>query len=274
MEQVPEAVKVARLAELQAAIDRAQAAFNAACVGRTFAVLLEKPGRHPGQLAGRSPYLQPVQVTAPAALHRPHRDRCGSPRSPSNSLFGVVRAARTTICGASDVDASARGPGRSLTLRTLGTDNLIPPDSDTAHDQLVLAFDDNRLASALFGHFDQNLALIERRLGVTADPRGNHVTLGGPRDASSRPAACWNTSTSSSARPRSRLRRRRRRGAPVAGAGAAVRLRGRQRARHVRGDQPRKRPVRARTAAQDAYMRAMERHALVFGIGPAGTGKT
>ena len=36
----------------------------------------------------------------------------------------------------------------------------------------------------------------------------------------------------------------------------------------------RKRPVRARTAAQDAYIRALRRHALVFGTGPAGTGKT
>jgi len=36
----------------------------------------------------------------------------------------------------------------------------------------------------------------------------------------------------------------------------------------------RKRPVRARTAAQDAYIRALKRHALVFGTGPAGTGKT
>ncbi len=36
----------------------------------------------------------------------------------------------------------------------------------------------------------------------------------------------------------------------------------------------RKRPVRARTAAQDAYIRALQRHALVFGSGPAGTGKT
>jgi len=36
----------------------------------------------------------------------------------------------------------------------------------------------------------------------------------------------------------------------------------------------RKRPVRARTPAQDAYIRALRRHALVFGVGPAGTGKT
>ncbi|MGE0524142.1 MAG: tRNA (N6-isopentenyl adenosine(37)-C2)-methylthiotransferase MiaB [Variibacter sp.] len=66
-EQVPEDVKSARLAQLQALIDREQAAFNARCVGRTFDVLLEKPGRHPGQITGRSPYLQPVQVKADTA---------------------------------------------------------------------------------------------------------------------------------------------------------------------------------------------------------------
>ena len=43
--------------------------------------------------------------------------------------------------------------------------------------QSVLAFDDNRLASALFGQYGQNLALIERKLGVVADSRGNHVTI-------------------------------------------------------------------------------------------------
>jgi len=66
--QVDEEIKSERLRLLQAAIDRHQEAFNRSCVGRTFAVLFEKPGRHAGQLVGRSPYLQPVQVTAPAAL--------------------------------------------------------------------------------------------------------------------------------------------------------------------------------------------------------------
>ena len=63
-EQVPEELKSERLYRLQAAIDRNQASFNARCLGRTFDVLFEKPGRHPGQLVGRSPYLQPVQVMA------------------------------------------------------------------------------------------------------------------------------------------------------------------------------------------------------------------
>jgi tRNA-2-methylthio-N6-dimethylallyladenosine synthase len=59
---VPEAVKDARLQELQARLEVQAAAFNAACVGRTLPVLLERPGRHPGQLVGRSPYLQAVHV--------------------------------------------------------------------------------------------------------------------------------------------------------------------------------------------------------------------
>jgi tRNA-2-methylthio-N6-dimethylallyladenosine synthase len=67
-EQVPEAVKVERLAALQALLGQEQRRFNRACVGRDLPVLLEKPGRHPGQLVGRSPYLQPVHARAPDRL--------------------------------------------------------------------------------------------------------------------------------------------------------------------------------------------------------------
>ena len=66
--QVADNVKAERLARLQDSIGRQQAAFNRRCVGRTFDVLLEKPGRIPGQLTGRSPYLQATQVMAPASL--------------------------------------------------------------------------------------------------------------------------------------------------------------------------------------------------------------
>jgi tRNA-2-methylthio-N6-dimethylallyladenosine synthase len=66
--QIDEAVKSERLQRLQEAIDRGQAAFNRACLSRTLDVLFERPGRHPGQLVGRSPYLQPVQAAAPASL--------------------------------------------------------------------------------------------------------------------------------------------------------------------------------------------------------------
>ncbi|MEQ9449661.1 MAG: MiaB/RimO family radical SAM methylthiotransferase, partial [Rhodospirillaceae bacterium] len=62
--QVPDAIKGERLHALQALLEEQQRAFNMQCVGRTMDVLLTGPGRHPGQLAGRSPYLQPVHVTA------------------------------------------------------------------------------------------------------------------------------------------------------------------------------------------------------------------
>ena len=67
-EQIDEQTKSERLQRLQQAIDRNQAAFNRRCLGCSFEVLFERHGRYPGQLVGRSPYLQPVQVTAPAAL--------------------------------------------------------------------------------------------------------------------------------------------------------------------------------------------------------------
>ncbi|MBL8773465.1 MAG: tRNA (N6-isopentenyl adenosine(37)-C2)-methylthiotransferase MiaB [Phenylobacterium sp.] len=54
-----------RLQRLQALLDEQQQAFNAAQAGRTLPVLFEKAGRHPGQLVGKSPYLQAVHVTAP-----------------------------------------------------------------------------------------------------------------------------------------------------------------------------------------------------------------
>ncbi|MGA0561850.1 tRNA (N6-isopentenyl adenosine(37)-C2)-methylthiotransferase MiaB [Ancylobacter sp. VNQ12] len=63
--QLPEDVKSARIYALQALLDKQKAAFDAACRGRRFDILLEKPGRFPGQLIGRSPYLQSVVVEAP-----------------------------------------------------------------------------------------------------------------------------------------------------------------------------------------------------------------
>jgi len=66
--QVAEAVKDERLARLNALLETQQSAFNARQVGRVLPVLFEKPGRHPGQIIGRSPYLQSVHVTAPDRL--------------------------------------------------------------------------------------------------------------------------------------------------------------------------------------------------------------
>jgi tRNA-2-methylthio-N6-dimethylallyladenosine synthase len=89
--QIGEDVKSERLHRLQAAIDRSSAAFNARCLGHTFDILFEKPGRHPGQIVGRSPYLQPVQVMASQSLVGKVAGVTVTEVS-SNSLFGVLAA--------------------------------------------------------------------------------------------------------------------------------------------------------------------------------------
>jgi tRNA-2-methylthio-N6-dimethylallyladenosine synthase len=90
-DQVPEPVKSRRLAALQALLNEQQRAFNESCVGRVLPVLFEKPGRHPGQLIGRSPYLQAVHADAPG-------DRIGDiltvriAAAQPNSLAGAIVA--------------------------------------------------------------------------------------------------------------------------------------------------------------------------------------
>ncbi len=92
MEQVPEAVRDARLQRLQEVVERHQAAFNSACVGKVVPVLLERAGRHPGQLVGRSPHMQWVHLEAEASL-------CGHvleveiQAAGPNSLGGSLRSA-------------------------------------------------------------------------------------------------------------------------------------------------------------------------------------
>jgi tRNA-2-methylthio-N6-dimethylallyladenosine synthase len=63
--QVAEAVKADRLRMLQDLLEQQQRHFNETCAGRVLPVLFEKPGRHPGQLLGRTPYLQWVHAPAP-----------------------------------------------------------------------------------------------------------------------------------------------------------------------------------------------------------------
>jgi tRNA-2-methylthio-N6-dimethylallyladenosine synthase len=93
-DQIADEVKAERLYRLQAAIDRHQAAFNARCRGLTFDVLFEKPGRHPGQIVGRSPYLQPVQVTGPSTMIGDIAAVTITEIS-ANSLFGALMQTRS-----------------------------------------------------------------------------------------------------------------------------------------------------------------------------------
>ena len=67
-DQIPEPVKNERLQRLQASIAARQQTFMASRIGTVAEVLFERPGRRPGQIVGRSPWLIPVHVTAPAAL--------------------------------------------------------------------------------------------------------------------------------------------------------------------------------------------------------------
>ena len=60
--QVCESVKTDRLRRVQEVIERQKSSFNAGFLNATMQVLLEGPGRKPGQLVGRSPYLQPVHA--------------------------------------------------------------------------------------------------------------------------------------------------------------------------------------------------------------------
>jgi phosphate starvation-inducible PhoH-like protein len=162
-----------------------------------------------------------------------------------------------------------------MPLRPLGPDEELASAATGAPTRIVLAFDDNRHASVLFGQYGQNLALIERRLGVSAEQRGNHVTVEGSRDG-----------VEQARRVLEGLYEQLRRGRDLAPGDVegAIRLAIAQGslfepdpATPRSGFEEinlRKRPVRARTAAQDAYIRALHKNALVFGTGPAGTGKT
>jgi phosphate starvation-inducible PhoH-like protein len=149
-----------------------------------------------------------------------------------------------------------------------------PAANEPNASEIVLSFDDNRLATTIFGSHDQNLAFLERRLGVEITPSGNHVAIRGPADA-----------IEQARRVLESLSARVRRGEDV-GPGdvdGAIRMSSDQGLLFpaeggARGGlaqiSTRKKTVTARTPAQDTYMRALHSRELVFGVGPAGTGKT
>ncbi|XWN30764.1 MAG: PhoH family protein [Devosia sp.] len=140
---------------------------------------------------------------------------------------------------------------------------------------MALAFDDNRLAVELFGQYDQHLATIEQRLGVDAVARGNEVSISGSEEACAQARHALQ-----------HLYGRLKKGhgielADVEGAVRMARNKDRQlalpeigRPDTVARIATRKRSVEARSPTQNAYIRAMEDREMVFGVGPAGTGKT
>ncbi|SEP44850.1 phosphate starvation-inducible protein PhoH [Methylobacterium sp. ap11] len=180
--------------------------------------------------------------------------------------------------------ATGEAGGRGPKGRDPAREREIPPRavaglSEAA--EIALTFDDNRLASLVFGQFDQNVAHLERRLGVVATALGNHVVVKGPPDSAERARRVLELLYA---------RVRDGGGAPLSlgdvdGVIQESSLQGNlfsPAEAPANGERPsfdqiatrRRGGVRARNAAQDAYIKALRAHELVFAEGPAGTGKT
>ena len=130
-----------------------------------------------------------------------------------------------------------------------------------------LNFADNDLALQLFGSHHENLARVEQKLEVTINARGNQLTVTGPSPAVESTRLVLDS-----------LYARLERGIAVGreDVDAALRMVA-QGAPPAEGElviRTRKRHIFARTPTQAAYVRAIDRYDLVFGVGPAGTGKT
>ena len=105
--QVEDEVKSDRLARLQSLLAAQQTAFNASMIGRTFPVLWETPGRHAGQIVGRSPYLQAVH----AEFSTPLLGQIASVEivgASQNSLRGVIKNVDEAATSADNIKRFAR----------------------------------------------------------------------------------------------------------------------------------------------------------------------
>ena len=145
----------------------------------------------------------------------------------------------------------------------------------TAATPVIVNFADNRLLSALFGEQDRYLARIEQKLGVSVNPRGNQVVITGQVGARDAARDVLHS-----------LYERLKRGDEV-GLGdvdGAIRMAeageddsapvGNGATAAVPQIRTKKRAIQARTPAQAHYIAELYRQELVFGLGPAGTGKT
>ena len=139
--------------------------------------------------------------------------------------------------------------------------------SQSAKKRVVVPFEDNRRLTELLGEYDAHLALIEDRLGIDAHAHGNVVILTGSEAACEIARGVLES-----------LYARVGKGEAIGPGDFDGLIR---HARQETGGQDgqaqiatRRRVVKARTLAQSTYIRALERTDLVFGVGPAGTGKT
>jgi Phosphate starvation-inducible protein PhoH, predicted ATPase len=130
----------------------------------------------------------------------------------------------------------------------------------------LLEFQDNALALVLFGPHNANLERIEHHLGVALNARGNSVAISGSPDSSAEAGQVLGA-LYDLARRQGHLE--------TADVDAAMRM-----TRHAVPPaqdlvlRTRRRHIAPRTPTQADYLSALQRNPLVFGLGPAGTGKT
>jgi phosphate starvation-inducible protein PhoH and related proteins len=136
-----------------------------------------------------------------------------------------------------------------------------------AHARVVVPFEDNRHLNRLLGEYDGHLALIEDRLGIETHAHGNVVTLTGPAEA-----------CATAREVLEKLYVRIRRGEEIGPGDVDGLLRHSKAEPDGKDNLPqirtRRRVITARSPNQGRYICALDRSDLVFGLGPAGTGKT
>ena len=154
-----------------------------------------------------------------------------------------------------------------------GVRNAPPAKKSSGGMPLEINFDDNRLLTSLFGEHDRHLARIEKELGVVVSSRGNRVSISGsaPAQESTKIAL-------------THLYDQARRGHEVDDVAVASAIRLAEGGTAAQGEedgwhtdaviQTRRRPILARSPRQAEYIRELRANDMVFGLGPAGTGKT
>ena len=140
--------------------------------------------------------------------------------------------------------------------------------SERSDDQMTLTFDDNHLLALVSGEHDRHLALIENRLGVDIMPRGNSVAIHGERASREMARKVLNA-----------LYRRAENGLEITDGdvdGAVRMSRSDDRAGLEKAVELKtlRKVITPRSPGQNRYLRALQNKELIFGIGPAGTGKT
>lgn len=149
--------------------------------------------------------------------------------------------------------------------------------------RMIMSFDNNDVAKALFGPYEQHLAHIEKATGAALSSRGNQLVLSGAEDAVAHARSTIDylivlyrrDAALSLADVDAALRM-----APLTAETPAIAnkdqmsLPSMERVSNAAIVTTRKKTIQARTPNQNLYIKAMERHELVFGVGPAGTGKT